>query len=406
MKQLPKIKHSTRPHDCTFLVSGYDTLKETASVYILPDTWEKLEEARDYARSKNNGSNQAYTTKLCGMEFQIKPHGGEGAVFILNNNYFTVAIGHAKTEFNIAVTYRSIVLWQYGAVEARRMIWSALLSEMKPRAEEDRLINDPECWRRVSRVDYAMDFHSPQFSDEISPSMVSQIVCHSSSKPKGDFKIKNEDTTHGYIKGTSENLETITVGNKGYLEVQIYNKSKEITQKSKKTWMYKLWEQTGLKYQEYLRSDVWRLEVRCGRDWLNSYGVNSFDDLEEKREEIISRALTSIRLTDFSSDSNKRRRPIYPLWSQAIMLCGNKQEMVSLEGHKEQAPDLIIEKIKADMKACLRRYSIVKNGGGGYDYISSRLLMNEIAKTIEEDEFHLEKMEEYEEKYKYITKEE
>ena len=134
MRATPTIYRSKRFYDCTFLVSGYDTLVESASVFVFRETWDRLEAAKKYGQEQNTGSNQGYTTTIGGMEFQIKPHGGSNFVaFILSNDLFTVTISHAKVDFNLSVKYRSIVLWKYGVVEARNMIWNVLLREMKPR---------------------------------------------------------------------------------------------------------------------------------------------------------------------------------------------------------------------------------------------------------------------------------
>lgn len=405
MRTAPSIKHSSRFYDCAFLVSGYDTLEESASVFVFERTWDRLEAAKAYAKERNTGSNQAYTTTLGGMEFQIKPHGGDGVAFILSNNLFTVAIRPAKIEFNLSVSYRSRTLWEYGPEKARRMIWDALLREMKPRPVGQGKENpdaDIADWRRVSRVDYAFDFHSPEFTGEIGPGMIDRFVCHSSCKARWDFKLPDEDGEEidGYIMGTSTRIQTLTVGKKDTLQVQIYKKSDEITEKSQKTWMYKLWEQAGLDAGQH--DDVWRVELRFGRDYLKDRRITTFEDFEHNKEKLLSEALKTRRLTDRTKDSNRRRWPVHPMWSQAIDMAGNAMMMVSLDGYKEQAGDVVVAKMKQDMKALMRRYSVLKTGGKDYDWMTASNFYQEIFSELEEDENHEQKMEEYFERYKHI----
>ena len=252
-------------------------------------------------------------------------------------------------------------------------------------------------WRKVSRVDYAFDFHSPEMTSEISAAMADQIVCHSSCKIKREFKAKE---IVGYNMGTSNRTQTLTIGKKDNLQVQLYNKSDEITEKSQKTWMYKLWKQVGLDTPE--NGDVWRIELRYGRNYLKERGIDTFEQLEQSRESLLSEALKTRRLTDKTRDKNRRRWPVHPMWHQAIDMAGNSSVMLNLRNHQEQAADVIIGKIEQDIKAALRRYSVLETGGDTYDKSTVAKLYLKIMKTIDEDYNHEQKMEEYGEKYKYV----
>ena len=398
MRSSPTVKKSIRDYDCTFLASGYDTLEESASVYILEETWKRLEEAKAAAAENNTGSNQAYTTVFCGMEFQIKPHGGAGVSFLLSNQLFTVAIRPAKVPFNISVTYRARTLWQYGPDEARRMIWGALLSELKQRPVENEhgeMVHDN--WRRVSRADFCFDIRSPELTQEMGADMVDRIVCHSSSKARWDFKAEDLE---GYAMGTSNRIQTLTIGKKGSLQVQIYDKSAEITEKSQKTWMYKIWSDTG---EVSDVSNVWRVELRFGREYLAARNIDTFEDFEFHRERLLSEALKTRRLTDKTMDSNKRRWPLHPVWNMALEKAGNALEMVDLGRHREPAADAIIEKIIQDMAAALRRNNVLEVGDGHYDGDTAWNFLIKILDQVENDEEHGKKMREYAEKYKYIN---
>lgn len=413
MRKAPKLTYSDRFYDCAYLTSGVDTLEESASVFIDEKTWQRLEDAKAYASERNKGANQAYTTKLGGMEFQIKPHGGSGgAIFILNNDMYTVTIRGGNIDYNLSVVYRSRVLWADGPDVARQRIWSVLLREMAPRQpEKDNPDSDLCDWRRVSRIDFAFDFHSPEFSEEISPNMIDRVICHSSSKWRWDFKLAESDDRSenkeidGYAMGRGGRIQTLTVGRKDSLQIQVYKKSDEITEKSQKKWMYLLWEQAGLlRPDSGKHDDVWRIEVRFSREYLKQRNVDEYEDFLKQKEELLAEALKSRRLTDKTADTNRRRWPVHPMWSQAIDMAGDATEFIDLSNYKEEAPEAVMRKIKQDMKAAIRRAVALKTGGADYNWLHGHNLTQEILAEVEADDNHGAKMEEYSERYKYINR--
>lgn len=404
MRFSPDLKISERFYDCTFLVSGYDTLEESASVYVLADTWKWLEAAKDNAKLKNKGDNQAYSTALGGMEFQIKPHGGDGVAFLLSNDLCSVAIRPAATQFNLSVRYSAAALWQYGPQEARRYIWAALMQEMRPRpveAENDEADTAEDRWRRVSSAHFAFDFHSPEFSLEITPAMAARMVCHSSCKARVDFK--TPDGVEGYVMGTSTKAQTLTIGKKDSLQIQIYNKSDEISEASGKTWMYRLWERAGLPPAKK-HDDVWRIELRFSRQYLSQRNIDTFDDLEHNREKLLSEALATRRLCDMTGDSNRRRWPVHPMWGQALQLSGEHKTFLPLGRQIEKASDVVFQEAVRDMKAALRRASVVKRQGWDWTYVHN--IINEIIVDMDRDnpEEHIAAIERYQEKYKFLDR--
>ncbi|MBU0799661.1 MAG: hypothetical protein KKA05_01530 [Alphaproteobacteria bacterium] len=399
MRFAPSVKISDRVYDCAFLCAGYDTLEESASVFVFKETWERLDKAKAYAKERNNGDNQAYTTKLGGLEFQIKPHGGDGVAFILSNDLFTVAIRPAEVDFNLSVTYRSACLWQYGAQDARGMLWGALLKEMKPRPVGPQNENADPIWRKISRVDWAMDFHSPEFTDEISPDMASRIVCHSSVKVRADIKARDEygDETDVYVMGRSVRTQTLTVGKKDTLQVQIYNKTDEITEKSGKTWMWKLWERAGLESSGGRHFNVWRLEMRFCRQYLADRNIETFEDFDHERERLICEALTTRRLTDRTKDTNRRRWPLHPIWGQAIELSGYRRDFLPLGRMTERASEVIVQEAIRDTEAAFRRIMVIREANSADIWA----MFDQIVEGLDKDPRHAEIMEKYRERYKY-----
>lgn len=409
MRSAPNITISTRPYDARLIGAGWDTFEECLSVFIFEKTWQKLEEAKKHAYEQNKklkGKNQSYSTTFCGLDFQIKGHGAEGVAFILESPDFTIRIRHASEAWNLSIKYHSCALWQYTLHGARQRLFDALRKEMNPRPQMDKMGNDIG-WQRVSRCDYAFDFHSPQFTQEMGYSLMDQLICHSSCKVQLDFKApeyfenKEDKETHGYMIGTSARVQTLTIGNKATLEIQIYDKTTEITEASGKTWMYKVWAQSGFEADANTK-DVWRLEVRMGRDWLRDHEINTLEDLEKNLELLLSEALKTRRLADPPGrDTNKRRWPVHPLWGQAIELAGNCPEMLPIGKQVEQSGEMLKDRIKRDIKARVRSLNAALVGD--YDNLFSEDFLKEILEEIQKDSDHEDKMLMYAEKHKYIN---
>lgn len=352
MRKSPRIKPPIREYDCRVLAHGIDTMVETASVFISDDVWSQLQSRKEYANSKNTGDNQAYPCRFCDMDFLIKPHGGEGAAFLLDSPDFKITIAPANVDYNIKVEYHSVVLWHMTPDKAREYLWSRLLKYIKPRPvkqelfnENGELIDSKELfWRVLSRLDYAFDIHSPQMTEEISPDMLNRVVCHSSIKPHWNLKLIED----AQAWGTSTKMETITIGNKGRLQIQIYKKSAEITQKSGKTWMYKIW---GGEYK-----DVWRIETRVFRSILNAEEITTYEDFQEHKENILAECLKTRRLCDITGDSNRRRWPVHPLWYAAIEKAGDSPYMRPVKRVRERAAEVIAQEAIRDGQAAILRF--------------------------------------------------
>lgn len=391
-------------YDCAFLAQGVDTLEESASVYVLPDTWEKLKAAKEYAQSKNTGDNQGYPVTLGGMAFQIKPHGGAGVAFILSNDLVAVDIRQAEVQYNLSVKYSAGALWRFGPDELRKIVWDALLMELKPRCTTHSSEDQEILWRKLSVIHWAFDFHSPQFSQEIGPEIVRRFVCHQEAKLKPETKNRDEygNEVDSYTMGTCIRTQTVTIGKKNSLQIQVYNKTDEITEKSQKTWMYEIWGRAGLQPDTDGKfRNVWRIECRYGREYLSVRNIDTYDDFLHYRENLLTEALATRRLvTPVRHDTNRRRWPLHPLWAQAIELSGHQDTFVPLGRHCERAADVVMAEAVSEIKAAMRRISVLKTGDFDTDFIWRR--MNLILENMADDENHSDAIEKYQERYRYI----
>ena len=393
-----------KAYDCAFLAQGVDTLEESASVYVLPDTWGNLEAAKKYAQEKNTGDNQAYPVALGGMLFQIKPHGGAGVTFILSNELVDVEVRQAEVQYNLSIKYRAGALWRFGPDELRNIVWEKLMMELRPRCVTNSSEDQEILWRKISVIHWAFDFHSPQFSREIGPEIIRRFVCHAEAKARHDFKCRDEygDEIDGYTMGTVIRTQTVTFGKKNSLQMQVYNKTDEITEKSQKTWMYEVWKRAGLKADSDGKyRDVWRIECRYGREYLSVRNVDTYEDFLHYRENLLTEALATRRLvTPVRHDTNRRRWPLHPLWARAIELSGNQETFVPLGRYCERAADVVMAEAFAEVKAAMRRMSVLKKGDFDTDYLWRHMSM--LIENMADDENHGDAIEKYQERYRFI----
>jgi len=263
--------------DPSFLASSLDTVE--IAYYLRPSQnasidFQKLTALRDQARAVRVRTPETIVLGI--EEFLLAPHGtASGYPLLMENESFSIQCG----EFNrpsFFVTFRSIALWHYGLEElhARFMNWadSVGLVEYQP--------------ERVSRVDFAFDFHLDQL-DFDEDSFVSL------------FTKDNQHRMNGVV-------QTFRLG-QGDLILRCYNKSDEISQKSSKTWLYDIWGR---------ESGVWRIEWQTRKEILRSFGISNLQELQLRQGDLLS-YLTSehTRLCKGISDSNRSRWPLHPLWA-------------------------------------------------------------------------------------------
>jgi hypothetical protein len=179
----------------------------------------------------------------------------------------------------------------------------------------------------ISRADVCVDIAAPDF--EATPD---QMVCKSWRMSVGE---------HFEVHRNGRRVTSITAGKMPGLQIQIYDKRREVIDRQK-SWWWKLW---GVDKE----TRVWRVEIRAGKGCLkDSYGVRSFEDLEGTIAQIVSDGLQKVRyLDDHQTDSNVTRQTVHALWDlvreQAAVLCE------ALEGQAAVASD-VIEGYRDDLK--------------------------------------------------------
>lgn len=175
------------------------------------------------------------------------------------------------------VQFASQALWRDGAATlvARVQRWLADIGAATLRAE------------RISRADFAFDYHLPDGADFTADHLLSRA---------------SKDSTHRH----RDRVQTITAG-RGDVIVRLYDKVAEIEQASGKGFFFKLWNE---------RRDVWRVEMQVRSARLAAAGIRGFADLASLAPDLLRELAehhTTLRRP--SADANRSRWPLHPLWA-------------------------------------------------------------------------------------------
>jgi hypothetical protein len=259
-----------------FLISGPDTVE--VAYYLRTDHHSLID--FDQLIALRDGLKEAKTrhpalVKFGNEEFLLASHGTRsGYPLLLENESFSIQCGQFNQP-SFFVTYRSIALWHEGliALHDRFLKWARSMGLSQFRDE------------KVSRLDYAFDYHIPTLDfDE------DQFV--------SAFVKDNQHRKNGIV-------QTFRLG-EGDLILRCYNKSDEISESSNKIWLYDLWGR---------ESDVWRIEWQARKEWLRNFGIETVSELNGRQGVLLSSLVNDhTKLCSLSTDSNKSRWPLHPLW--------------------------------------------------------------------------------------------
>ena len=263
-----------------FLISGFDTIE--CAYYLIASNNCKLDFIELAAQKESMVRAKVTKPKpiqIGSEEFLIASHGtSSGYSFVIENDAFMIQFGEFNRP-NFFVKFRSIALWHYGALTLhnRFISWAKSIGMMPYQPE------------RLSRVDYAFDYHLPVI-DFDEDSFVSQAQKDNQHRKNGK-------------------VQTFDIGS-DVVKLRVYNKVDEILEKSKKTWFFKLWGRD---------TEVWRIEWQIRKEQLRKLGISSFASLNERQGDLLrllTKEHTTLRIK--SSDTNRSRWVMHPLWIDLI----------------------------------------------------------------------------------------
>lgn len=296
------------PERGRLLAHGWDYWQEALNIAPGLPLEAKLEQAREAAEA----ADCEIGFELAGTKFLMRPYGVRGRRFVFRNDDVMIMMGRASQDWATTIRFSSAGIWEHGV---RELSWRyvALLAS----AGANILSPPTEDAGRVTRCDYAFDFHSPSFTDEVNAGL--DVVAHAKVKSRDHGKL---DACEVSGWGTSINRQTFTLGAITGLQVQIYNKTDEIKEASGKSWLYGLWARgaDGLVFEK----DVWRLEIRFGKNFLEERNARRSKTIENNLDVLLHEALVTRRVVVPSNDTNRRRWPLHPLWSEAARQAGQR----------------------------------------------------------------------------------
>lgn len=258
------------------LIHGFDTLE--VCYYLRPSKgcqldFENLAMIKDAMR--NSKTRDPIPITLGSTDFLLSSHGtARGYPFLIANSECSIEFG----EFNhpsFFVTFRSIALWHKGIqrLHAEFLAWVQNLGLYIYQEET------------LTRVDFTFDYHLPEvdFDEDSFVSLAAKDCQYRKDGKVQTFKFGESDVV-----------------------LRFYNKIDEIHESSQKTWMFPLWG---------VEENVWRIEWQVRKDPLRRFGIRTLQDLQDGAGDIL-RYLAgehdTLRIQ--SSDSNKSRWPLHPLW--------------------------------------------------------------------------------------------
>jgi len=373
MRKLPDVKLSPCPTQYAQIVAqGWDSIQEAYALRPTPLLVDLLEIAQAKAQAVDESDGIA-DVELGGHVFKVSARGAKRYRYRIENDDFIILIGTQKHDWAISVRYLAAGLWEHG--------WQALRERVLEVLRPVTIQCKRDCVR-VTRADWCFDFYAPTLVNEVYPGAVANVVVHSSVK-------KFETQT----VGIGDRSQTITIGSRSSLQVQLYDKTREITEQSGKTWLYPVWIAAlgGKSPWESRPRDVWRLEIRFFRQFLKDRNCRLPHEVQADRDRLVAEALFKRRwVVPQEGDQHRQRWPMHAIWSEACRQSG-ATEMLPLgrkvTGRRNELTELAVRQISGSIRsATVLRF-------GDYNETRARALLRRAHEQIAEDPRHQDKVE-------------
>ncbi len=364
---------------------NWDTIQECFNLNVSDELEARLEAGKVRAQSRFDDQGDKF--EFGGKTFQIQPKGTKGKSWVLSNDDFIIMFGRGAKDWKVSVRYLAAGLWEYGFEALKVKILTILLRECKPEGKEV-VIENIKTWQRLSRADYAFDFYAPEFSKEMERGNIREKLVLPSGVKGGLVFDSNKD-------------ETLTLGmNRTGLQIQVYDKGKEITDISGKTWMYTVWEREGFYPPEDQKAKhIWRVEIRFGKEFFKDRGILLFEELEENLQFLLCEALFKRRIGEPDRDSNKARWALHPLWAATYEASGLAGRYCPIGRQSTLSAQAKLEIMKKGLAGTVRAAVILKVGD--YDDLSATNMAYQSLCEMEDDKRHQTMIEKVKERYRY-----
>jgi len=369
-------------------VHNFDWWEESLNMDYPESFWTYLKGEKAKAIELDDTRNTPIKVEVGETPFQLLAVGAKGGrEFVLENNNFRIEIASRNKNWGIKWRGKSAAIWALGVEDLRDAIYDIFRKiGCTPKDKNDYI--------RLTRVDYCFDIHSPRFTGEMFPRIGTQTVCPRENKVRGDWVVQ------------ADRIETLTIGMASPCQVQIYDKTKEITEASNKTWLYDLWSihhDTGEIVPDSQIQDVWRVEIRLKKDWLKSRKVNRPDVFLEHLWRCLSDVLYNRRLTVRTKDSNRRRWPLHPMYGIILNEIDNPTQFLSIDrratGRKSELRKIMLRNLAGTARSLA---VLLNKDEGDFKEGDVQELLIEAFHWMMNDEDHREKVRRALEKYEFV----
>lgn len=290
------------PKGWIWLCKQLDTVQEAWNYILHQAAADDLERCRQEAADLSDDGEGLAPYRVGGELLQVRSTGARGGFrWVAGNDDFLLMFKPGGAGWSITVRYLAAGLWEYGIDDLVERV-KAILDKLGEPNDDD--------YRRLTRADIAYDFYAPGFAESATVRLAEGVLMPAKCKAR-TVTLPHLDKVTTFSRGGR--IETLTLGSKSTLQVELYNKTLEITEASGKEWMYPIWEENGL--PGAVRSDVWRLEIRFAKEWLQNRGIRRLSEFIEWQYALVREAVQSRRLTVPTNDSNRARWPLHPFWN-------------------------------------------------------------------------------------------
>ncbi len=342
-RKLPNIDCSVLQGYAALIAHNFDTVQESFKVGLPDDLVQRLEAGKQSAIEKHEGQGTGFC--FGGAQFQIWSGASQGKKWVIENDDIQIHFGPQKQDWPVTVRYLAGGLWEHGFWALKERVVNLLMAEC--RVEADCLAD----WCHLTRADYCFDFYSPAFSSAMGSKRVRENVVAPSGVKIGTV-------------GPSTHDETLTIGFcKSSVQVQVYDKGQEITEKSGKIWMFKVWEREGyLPPDDKMARDVWRVEIRFGKEFLKNRGIKTFEEFFPAIKELLAEAILTRRLCIPDGTAHRERWPLHPLWAAVYEAAGSSGHYLPIGRQITMRKDEYIDMLRKQSNGIVRAAVVAESG--------------------------------------------
>lgn len=393
----------------TVLAAGWDTIEEAFAVQLRDGLGNLLDGAKAAAAERDT----PVLVELAGERFQVSPRGAKGGVrWWLNHELFSVKI-RPGNQWSVSVRLSAGGLWTVGVEQLRHKVLKWVETAFRVPVDPEGRPMHPDFWQRISEAHFAVDVHAESFTGEMVPGLIAAVVAPKGVKSRCMAGVDEApELVDAWCSGGK--LQTLTIGPRRPLEIQVYDKGREIHEASGKSWMLDLWERAGWERPDEGRPvDVWRVEVRMRTEWLRDRGVVHFRDLQDARRHLVAEALSTRRLTrPLAADSNRSRWPAHELWKVVAWAVGKIDTLPPLGRRLTERGETLLGQLVTQALGVLRAATVLRCGD--WDEGTFRRLLFEYAEEegpsvmklfegLKDDEKHLKRVDALIERYRHVA---